>query len=462
MPPATRPRAGRRLLTVTGLVLAAALLPASVVAATTAPPAGPSPAPRAQSRVATLAQTRIVSLLPGRVAHTPALGRYRTGLVTDPTTGAALWSSGAGAPMRGASTTKLATAVTTLSVLGTTTRFPTRVVTGRTSREVVLVAGGDPLLSSTQLRGLAVATAKTLLAAVPAPPIVPPVPTVPPTPPTVVRFTVTVDDSLFPAPSFASGWPADYVPSVVTPVRPLVRDLRNGKDTAADVSTYFAGQVNSALVSLLKARTDITPHVVYTGRLKASTGATELARFVGNTSGAALKWMLLVSDNDVAEMLFRLNAIALGRGGSWAGASAAETATLRSLGIDVTGWRLYDGSGVSRNDRVTARGLVQLLTIAASPQRPGLNILRSWLPVAGHSGTLNSRFTARPTSCAAGKVFAKTGTLFDTIGLAGYARGSDGHLRTFAVLVHAVDRRYSKLQVRRAVEVIPATATGCY
>jgi D-alanyl-D-alanine carboxypeptidase/D-alanyl-D-alanine-endopeptidase (penicillin-binding protein 4) len=343
---------------------------------------------------------------------------------------------------------------------------------------VVLVAGGDPLLSSTQLRGLAVSTATALLAAVPAPPIVPPLPTVPPTPRAVVRFTVTVDDSLFPAPSYASGWPANYVPSVVTPVRPLVRDLRNGTDTAADVSTYFAGQVNAALLSLLKARTDITPHVVYTGRLKArtditphvvytgrlkaSTGATELARFVGNTSGAALKWMLLVSDNDVAEMLFRLNAIALGMGGSWAGASAAETATLRSLGIDVTGWRLYDGSGVSRNDRVTARGLVQLLTIAASPQRPGLNVLRSWLPVAGHSGTLDARFTAHPTSCAAGKVFAKTGTLFDTIGLAGYARGTDGHLRTFAVLVHAVDSRYSKLQVRRAVEVIPATATGCY
>jgi len=459
MPTASRPRAGRRLLTVIGLVLAACIAPTSAVSARTAPPGGTNPAPRSESRVATVAQTRIASLLPPRVAHTPALGRFRTGLVTDPTTGATLWSSGATTPMRGASTTKLATAITTLDVLGTTTRFPTRVVTGRSPREVVLVAGGDPILTSRQLTGLAVSTAKTLLAAVPAPPVVPPTPA---TPATVVRFTVTVDDTLFPAPTFASGWPADYVPSVVTPVRALVRDLRNGSDTSADVSKYFAGQVNAALVSLLRARTDVTPHVVYTGRLAAPVGSTEIAHFVGNTSGAALRWMLLVSDNDVAEMLFRLNAIALGHGASWSGASIAETTRLRSLGIDVSGWRLYDGSGVSRNDRVTARGLVQLLTVAASVQRPHLNVLRSWLPVAGHSGTLDARFLARPTSCAAGKVFAKTGTLFDTIGLAGYARGTDGRYRTFAMLVHSVDPRYTKAQVRRAVEVVPATTTGCY
>jgi serine-type D-Ala-D-Ala carboxypeptidase/endopeptidase (penicillin-binding protein 4) len=458
MPSTTRPRAAR-LVSATCLVLAASVLPVTGVAATTTP-VGSSPlAPRPTTRVATVAQQRIVSLLPQRVARTAALGRYRTGLVTDPVTGAALWSSGATTPMRGASTTKLATAITTLQVLGTSTRFPTRVVAGRTAREVVLVAGGDPMLTSTQLKALARSTAAALLPAVPAAPQTPPAPT---TPPKVVRFTVTVDDTLFPAPTSASGWTSSYQPYVVTPVRPLVRDLRNGWDTAADVTTYFTGQVNAALASSLKARTDITPHVVYTGRLKATPGAAELARFAGNTSGAALRWMLLVSDNDVAEMLFRLNAIASGAGGSWSAASSSELSTLRSLGIDVTGWRIYDGSGVSRNDRVTARGLVQLLTVAASPKRPKLNVLRGWLPVAGNSGTLDARFTARPTSCARGKVYAKTGTLFDTIGLAGYAKGSDGHWRTFAVLVRSVDPRYSKLQVRRAVEVIPATATGCY
>jgi serine-type D-Ala-D-Ala carboxypeptidase/endopeptidase (penicillin-binding protein 4) len=444
--------------------LAALVLPATAVSASKGPVIDPrATAPSgAANRVVDAAALRIAAVLPSRVLRTPALGRFRTGLVTDPASGRVLWASGAAVPMRGASTTKLATAITTLQVQGTTTRFPTRVVSGRTPREVVLVAGGDPMLTSAQLRGLARSTALALLPQVPPAPATPPAPSAPKT---LVRFAVTVDDSLFPAPTYASGWPKEYEPYVVTPVRPLVRDLRNGWDTSADVTTYFAGQVGAALASLLRGRTDITPHVVYTGRLRAPAGAGELARFAGNTSGAALRWMLLVSDNDVAEMLFRMNAVASHAGASWAAASRTEMATLQSLGVDVGGFRLYDGSGVSRNDRVTARGLVQLLTAAASPRHPTLNVLRGWLPVAGVSGTLaarDGRFTARPTSCARGKVFAKTGTLFDTIGLAGYARGADGRMRTFAVLVHSVDPRFSKLQVRRAVEVIPATATGCY
>jgi D-alanyl-D-alanine carboxypeptidase/D-alanyl-D-alanine-endopeptidase (penicillin-binding protein 4) len=42
--------------------------------------------------------------------------------------------------------------------------------------------------------------------------------------------------------------------------------------------------------------------------------------------------------------------------------------------------------------------------------------------VGGVSGTLSasaSRYTTSPTRCARGKVFAKTGTLRDAIGLAG-------------------------------------------
>ena len=44
----------------------------------------------------------------------------------------------------------------------------------------------------------------------------------------ISTVTVTVDDSMFPAPTYASGWPKDYMPSVVTPVRALVRVLRKG------------------------------------------------------------------------------------------------------------------------------------------------------------------------------------------------------------------------------------------
>ena len=448
----------RRIAAVLAVVVAMSLAAAPSVAAPD--PTIPTSVPVVGSRQVLAAQARMAWLIPQRVAAARALGKSRTGLVTDPATGSVIWSSGATTPMRGASTTKLATAVTALHVLGTSTRFPTRVVAGRTSHEIVLVAGGDPMLTSAQLRTLARSTAVALATAIP-----PADPSASLAAPTSVRFTVRVDDTLYPKPTYAVGWPKDYEPYVVNPVRPLVRDLRNGWDTSAEVATYFSSQVGAVLRALLAGRTDITTTVAYAGRLAAPAAAVQLAELSGNTSGAALKLMLLVSDNDIAEMLFRNNAIASGQGGSWGAASATGLAVLRGLGADVRGWALYDGSGVSRNDRVSARGLVDLLTLAMSPQHPELSPLLGWLPVAGVSGTLSAsaqRFVTIPTKCARGRVFAKTGTLFDTIGLAGYSLGSDGRLRTFAMLVHSVDPAYSKLAVRHAVEVVPATATGCY
>ena len=358
--------------------------------------------------------------------------------------------------MRGASTTKLATAATTLLVQGTTTRWATRVVAGRNEREVVLVAGGDPLLTSGQLASLAKATAAVLVTRVPAAPLTPTAT------PTRVGFAVTVDDTLYAPPTLAPGWPAAYLPDVVSPVRPLVRDLQHHGDTTLDAASYFSAQLSAALTAAVATRHDVVVFARLNGRLTASPSATQLAAFRGNTSGAALAHMLLVSDNDTAERLFRNNALALGKPATWAGASAAETATLAQAGVDVRGFALYDGSGVSRSDRVTARGLVSLLRLAMSPSHPKLLPLRGYLPVGGRSGTLASRYATAPTRCAAGKVFAKTGTLHDAIALAGYALGRDGRLRVFAVLDVPRESVFTPNQTRVAVDGIPTTLTGCW
>jgi D-alanyl-D-alanine carboxypeptidase/D-alanyl-D-alanine-endopeptidase (penicillin-binding protein 4) len=403
------------------------------------------------------AQTRMAALLPARVRTLKALGAAPGILVSDAGTGDATYVARAGAPMRGASTTKLMTAVTSLHHLGTATQFPTVVLDGRRSTEVVLRGGGDPMLTSAQLDALARSTAAALAARAPAPAAAPG--TAP------FRITVKVDESLYPSFTRPSGWPADYLPYVVAPVRPLIRDLRNSWDSGKDAGSYFAARLAVALKAALPGRSDLAVSSAYSGKMPASPGAPEVARFAGNSSGAALRLMLLVSENDIAEMMLRNAAIAATGDGSWASAQASARATLAGLGVDVTGWVLEDGSGVSRTDRLTARGLVQLLRAAQSPEHPELAPLRGWLPVGGVTGTLkarNGRFSTTPTICARGKVFAKTGTLFDTVGLAGYAVGSDGRLKTFAVLVHRSGETYSKLSVRRSVDRVAATATGCY
>jgi D-alanyl-D-alanine carboxypeptidase/D-alanyl-D-alanine-endopeptidase (penicillin-binding protein 4) len=464
-------RAGGLLVLTIAAVTSATLatsLPASASTAptTTVPSSTRSSvlAPTATAPVSyEYAQARMKRVIPVRVRNLPAFGSYtqRSGFVADALTWNSPWKTRATSPMRGASTTKLATAATTLLTVGTGTRWPTRVVTGRKATEVILKGGGDPLLTSSQLRTLAKRTATALVAV--APPA--PDPAAPPaTTRTVFDIRVKVDDTLYPAPTPASGWPSHYYPSVVQPVRPLIRDLRNSYDSVKDTAQYFASQLDAALKTALSARTDLAVTATWAGRLAAAPDATEVARFDGNSSGAALRLMLLVSDNDVAEMLYRNNALVAKGSATWGAARRTELEALAGIGVNTTGWSIQDGSGVSRNDRVTAYGLAQILRRALSPAHPALAPLKAMLPVGGVSGTLQSkygRYDTSPSSCAKGHVFAKTGTLKDAIGLAGYVDGQDGRTKVFAVIV-ARQPAYSPLTTRRSVDRIAATATGCY
>jgi D-alanyl-D-alanine carboxypeptidase/D-alanyl-D-alanine-endopeptidase (penicillin-binding protein 4) len=79
------------------------------------------------------------------------------------------------------------------------------------------------------------------------------------------------------------------------------------------------------------------------------------------------------------------------------------SATMQGWGLPVTGIVLADGSGLSNDNRLTCRVLVDVLA-RAGPDDP----LGAGLPVAGVSGTLTDVFTDSPV---AGRMRAKTGTL---------------------------------------------------
>ena len=76
------------------------------------------------------------------------LGRSNGVLVTDLATGRVLYSLNATAGLTPASTTKLATAVAALDILGPAARFTTAVRLGATASQLVLVGGGDPTLAA--------------------------------------------------------------------------------------------------------------------------------------------------------------------------------------------------------------------------------------------------------------------------------------------------------------------------
>ena len=107
--------------------------------------------------------------------------------------------------------------------------------------------------------------------------------------------------------------------------------------------------------------------------------------------------------------------------------------------------------------------LARVVDNILEPQQTDLAVLREGgLPVSGRLGTLRAslgRFTTAPSKCAAGKVVAKTGSLSDAVALAGYTRGTDGRLKAFAFVVNY---RHADLALRRHVDALAATVTGCY
>jgi D-alanyl-D-alanine carboxypeptidase/D-alanyl-D-alanine-endopeptidase (penicillin-binding protein 4) len=83
--------------------------------------------------------------------------------------------------------------------------------------------------------------------------------------------------------------------------------------------------------------------------------------------------------------------------------------------LAIPGFQVDNGSGLSRAERVTARGLVQLLVVAnASPVREAL---AASLAIAATDGTLERRMR---NGSAAGRALLKTGSLEGVRALAGY------------------------------------------
>jgi D-alanyl-D-alanine carboxypeptidase/D-alanyl-D-alanine-endopeptidase (penicillin-binding protein 4) len=243
------------------------------------------------------------------------------------------------------------------------------------------------------------------------------------------------------------------VPTDVRLVRALVVDGRNVSDTTMDAAKVFATKLEAAGLTVRSV-----------GRARVPAGTPVLASVQGLRLDQIVRRMLLVSDNDYAEALHRLVGIATGYGSTWTGARKAQVAALASQGFTLPYDRLFDGSGISRKDRLTANQLSGLLATVLEPGRTDLAVMTSGgaLPVSGLTGTLAARYkryTTTPSKCAAGKVTAKTGTLNDAVALSGWTIGTDGRVKTFAFLVNG---RWATKALMQRVDALAATVNGCY
>ena len=118
--------------------------------------------------------------------------------------------------------------------------------------------------------------------------------------------------------------------------------------------------------------------------------------------------------------------------------------TLAGLDVAPEGYTTRDGSGLSRNDYLSADTLVATLT--AAWQRPHLRApLESALPRSGRSGSLADRLKG---TAAEGRVRAKTGSMSNVRSLAGYLDTTAGEPLAFAFLTNGFDVRPSEIDAR--------------
>ena len=106
--------------------------------------------------------------------------------------------------------------------------------------------------------------------------------------------------------------------------------------------------------------------------------------------------------------------------------------------IDTAGAALVDSSGLSVDDRLTAKTLNGAAQAAAGPDQPAMRPLLDLLPIAGGSGTLADRFLDTASNQGpAGWLRAKTGSLTAINALAGVVTDSSGRVLTFAFISNA-------------------------
>lgn len=150
--------------------------------------------------------------------------------------------------------------------------------------------------------------------------------------------------------------------------------------------------------------------------------------------------MLTDSNNTYAETILRVTGKLATGSGAWSDAAQGAEAFLRSRELAPGTFRVADGSGLSRANRISARSLASLLEQTLLSDN-GAKFLRC-LASPG-LGTLRSRL-------AGCRVWAKTGTLTGASSLAGMVEctDSDGTVRRYVFAIIMNDYKSSAASIR--------------
>jgi D-alanyl-D-alanine carboxypeptidase/D-alanyl-D-alanine-endopeptidase (penicillin-binding protein 4) len=424
-------------------------------------------------------------------------------------TGNDLVSINAGLRFMPASNMKLVTSGAYLSLVGTQTPFKTRVVTaarlddrGVLHGDLALVGGGDPLLDTAALKGLAEAVKRAGVSA--------------------VSGRIIGDASVFEEQRYGDGWSWDdmsyYYSVPVTglnangnvvrvtalpgrrvgdrvqvtralapPWQKVLVSARTAAKGAASSLNIWRQLVHDVVLvdgvlALEAPEADRKPEpisvedppryaawlfrkcLVEAGVMVsggwAAAGAPKngrtLAEHVGAAADDLMKSLNKPSDNLVAECLLRQIGRVKGKAGSAVAGRTAAAEWLKSIGVLDRDVAIFDGSGLSRQDLVTPRAIATLLRHMHGAASASAFV--DSLPIAGVDGSLRNRMKGTP---AQANCRAKTGYVMHASSLSGYVTAADGEPLVFSILMnHHNVRNAQAMAVQDEIVLELARATG--
>lgn len=264
-----------------------------------------------------------------------------------------------------------------------------------------------------------------------------------------VRGALIADESFFDSRRIGNAWKTSYL-SECAPLSGLTVD-KNLTATKGRVSNppLTAGRIfqrmliNRGILCRDGVRVGVTPR----GRIRIGTERSSPLYVIAVA-------MNRNSDNFLAEMMAKTSGRVVKGAGTTVSGARVGASELTSAGVPANQYKLIDGSGLSRYNRLAPASLVTLERYAAG--RPWGRYFDASLAVAGVNGALADRMRGTP---AARVCHAKTGTLSDVSALSGYVTAKSGTRFAFSVVTNGADVTKSRVLQDR-IAVFLATWTG--
>ena len=419
--------------------------------------------------------------------------RRRAVTVRDALTGDVLAERNADRPVTPASTTKLLSAAAIVTGLPVDRTFTTRVVTGGSPEQVVLVAGGDMLLARgagdpdavagrAGVADLAAATAEALEVRGVTGPV-----------------SVALDLQHAAGPDTLATWTDFWVSEGYTGrivQLGLAEDrawpqMPSPRDPQQEVARAFVAALEERGVRVADTGGEEAGSPGWDAEV-VTTGAGGVGAEGGGTAGPGdaasttappdaggsevlasvesapvrdvLALALATSDNAMVEQLARQAAVAVGRSGDQESVTDWIAETVEAdYGIDMTGLKLADASGLSGGTLLTVDAVAQVLVDGADGSHPALQsvLAAGGLPIAGYTGTLHDRFHLPVHAAAVGNARAKTGSLPNVTSLAGTVVTADGRLLVYAMTADDIGEDGAVLEARSSLDEVVAQLARC-